>query len=171
MYKLFLGVVSGIALTLAATQVFQATRTEPEPQSPQIASAAAVGLEQSVQQIASELALLRASFDGLNARFDDLEVADHHQAEYMAQGPAVTAPRETGAERPDTMLDPQELALHKEDALHRLSDPGMTLPDFMASAELGELPPEAQDEVMQELVRRFNSGEIDREQFVPGYTY
>ncbi len=171
MDKVFFGMMAGVTLTLTAIHVLQAEKPPSQNKLSQAQTRTTANLEGAVVDIASELALLQAAVDGLNAKIDDYVAAARSEPDNLAQaGPVAGSVNMTG-EHDDSNVDPQVLASQKQDVLNRLVDPGITLPDFVASAELAELPSEAQDEVMQEFVRRFNSGEIDRQQFVPGYKY
>lgn len=173
MYKILFGMMAGVTLTLAATHLFQAEKpaSQNKLSQAQVQAPTAPNLERAVVQIVSELTQLQASIDELNTKVDNLPEPAQYAAE-NATGPRLVAAQvEMTDTQSDNNVDSQVVALQKQDLLNRLGYPGITLPDFMSSEELSELPPDAQDEIMQELVRRFNSGEIDREQFVPGYRY
>jgi len=173
MYRMLFGMMAGVALALVGIYVFQVEKSASQNELSKSQAPTSTNLERAVTEIASELALLQASVDGLNAKISLFPAGARHESENVAQsqpGP-VAAPVDITGLQTDNSVDSQVSALQKQDALNKLVDPGITLPDFMASAQFMELPPEEQEEVMQELVRRFNSGEIDREQFVPGYKY
>jgi FtsZ-binding cell division protein ZapB len=171
MYKMLFGMMAGVTLTLAGTHLFQAEKSASQNKLSQPQTPTAPNLERAVVQIVSELALLQASIDELNAKVDNFPELAQYAAE-NAKGPSLVAAQvEMTDTQSDYNVDAQVVAFQKQDLLNRLGDPGITLPNFMASEELSELPSDARDEIMQELVRRFNSGEIDREQFVPGYRY
>lgn len=171
MYKMLFGMAAGVALTLAGTHVFQVEKPASRNKLTQAQALPAAKLEQAVVQIASELELLQASIDGLNTKVDNIPAPARYATENVSRPGLVTARTEMTDIQNNNNTDPQVVEARKQDLLNRLGDPGVTLPEFMASEELTELQPDAQNEIMQELVRRFNSGEIDREQFIPGYRY
>ena len=45
----------------------------------------------------------------------------------------------------------------------------MTFPKFVASAEFRSLPADIREQVLREVLRRFDAGEINRDTFIPGY--
>jgi len=170
MYKTLIGMLAGALLTLAGTHLFRADEPASQNKLPQAqAPVTTASLDQRLVQIASELALLQASVDRLNAGISHSPAVA--PPENVAQSGPLASPMNATVPKGDNRMDAKELALQKQNALNQSSSAGMTLPDFMASKQFTGLPPEAQDEVMQELVRRFNNGEIDRKQFIPGYKY
>jgi hypothetical protein len=171
MYKMLFGMTAGVALTLAGTHVFQVEKPTSHNELSQAQAPTAANLARAVEQIVSELALLQASIDGLSAKVDNFPGPAQYAAENATRPGLVAAQVEITDAQSNNNVDSQVVALQKQNLLNRLGDPGITLQDFMASEELSELPSDAQDDIMQELVRRFNSEEIDREQFVRGYRY
>ena len=57
----------------------------------------------------------------------------------------------------------------KFDILAALNNSSVTLTDIMESPDMKQLPVELQHEIMEEVVVRFNSGELTKSQFIPGY--
>ena len=53
--------------------------------------------------------------------------------------------------------------------LSSLSNPDNNLNKLVQSADMRSLTPEQQDEIMQEVANRINSGQLSKEQFLPGY--
>lgn len=57
----------------------------------------------------------------------------------------------------------------KRSILTSLSNPGTNLSTLLRSDAMRSLTPEQQDEIMQEIVVQINSGQLSKEQFLPGY--
>ena len=51
-----------------------------------------------------------------------------------------------------------------------LTNQTIDLPALLASEDMNSLPVERQEHVMNEITRRINSGDIDKGQFLPGYS-
>ena len=58
---------------------------------------------------------------------------------------------------------------NKKKIYNDLSDTTKTLPDILNSSEMAALPPQDQQEILDELTRRIDSGELDKTKFLPGY--
>lgn len=58
----------------------------------------------------------------------------------------------------------------KSQLFARLSDPTITFPRFISSDEMRSLPANERERVMKEVTRRLESGEINKETFLPGYS-
>ena len=120
-----------------------------------------------IADLASELVLLRKQINDLGIQINSMPVSYGNPRENNRQ--PVPDPTDNGT-RSDSGDDAQQWLLQEQEALYRLNDYNLTMEEFMASSEFTELPPMVQNRVMQEVVRRFNSGEINRERFLPGYS-
>jgi hypothetical protein len=168
MQKLILGLVAGIVLTLAGVNVFRADSTQTQSGLSRPPPAVPPGHMDWASEIVYELALLRDEMAGIRARLDALPVGQVPEGGTSVQQASVEQSSDSNF-RNKREENPQALAMQKQAALDRLSDFSLSLPEFMGSVEFTGLSPEVQDEVMREVARRFNAGEIDRERFVPGY--
>lgn len=66
-------------------------------------------------------------------------------------------------------LTVDEITEAKNVVYSSLSDPGFTFTQLVSLPELNTLPPAAKKEFFDEVARRIDSGEIDKEAFLPGY--
>lgn len=67
-------------------------------------------------------------------------------------------------------ISSNEITLAKGRIFANLSDTSTSLPDILESADMKNLPADERDEVLGEIARRLDAGEIDKSQFLPGYT-
>lgn len=167
MYRFALGIAAGVALTLVAGNLFL-THKETSRANHLVTSIPIKDRAKGAgDATAKELALLQRSLRELNEKIDRISASSRSSAEAArsdAGGPKGDNDTYSASNENDGAV-----ALKRQAALNKASDFGMTLPDFMESAEFGALSPEAKNQVMEEVVRRFNDGEIDREHFLPGY--
>lgn len=68
-------------------------------------------------------------------------------------------------------LTADEITEAKNVVYSSLSDPGFTFTQLVSLPELNSLPPAAKKEFFDEVARRIDSGEIDKEAFLPGYVH
>jgi hypothetical protein len=61
------------------------------------------------------------------------------------------------------------VAYNKQKILNDASDTTRTLPNILNSSEMATLSSQDQQEILDELARRIDSGEIDKTKFLPGY--
>jgi len=69
----------------------------------------------------------------------------------------------------NTLIDEEEISLTKDKLYAHLTNSTMTLSEFLSSKEIQSLPKADRNEVYNEFVRRFRSGEINKAQLFPGY--
>lgn len=66
-------------------------------------------------------------------------------------------------------LTEKEIDETKDEVYNALLDTNFTLPELLNSEQLNNLPAEAKQQVLDEVARRIDSGEIDKAAFLPGY--
>lgn len=66
-------------------------------------------------------------------------------------------------------LTEKEIDEIKGEVYNALLDTNFTLPELLNSEQLNNLPAEAKQQVLDEVARRIDSGEIDKADFLPGY--
>lgn len=68
-----------------------------------------------------------------------------------------------------TVLTEKEIDDTKDEVYNALLDTNYTLTELLNSEQLNNLPAEAKQQVLDEVARRIDSGEIDKTEFLPGY--
>jgi hypothetical protein len=174
MNRLIAGMAAGAVLTLVGVVLFESNRSVSQGDASPSSRGDTDGVLSAMAAVADELSLLRERIDVLSNSVDSLRVSRNRMPD-KADGHVVSqsqppAPAETDIQA-GAAENPQVSAAQEQAALNRLGDQTLTFPEFASSSEFTSLSPESRNRVMQEVVRRFNSGEIDRTQFVPGYRY
>ena len=157
--NILLGVILAFAFGIALGRL-TASKEEPNASLASPPTIAPLGL---VARLDSIDATLRALAAGLG---QNPQLINSGRAAFNQTPPAYPAPNHDGvvtAERTKVFTEV------KGRILSSLSNPDNNLNKLVQSADMRSLTPQQQDEIMQEVANRINSGQLSKEQFLPGY--
>lgn len=123
----------------------------------------------NVEQLNRQISDLRAQLDHINRTVDSKIENIIQRDTFTASAYSDPSPIEAPVEERDQETDTASYEYTKASLIDSLSDPMVSLHALVESDEMKLLPDRYKQEVMEEVVRRFNAGEIDRYTFIPGY--
>lgn len=115
------------------------------------------------QKSDSQINLIESINVKINHLLDLLQESGRLDMENSAEH-VLTEENEEATHRGDASTD-----MIKGQIYTNLSDTSMTLPDILESNEMRSLPEDEKKEVLAEIARKIDSGELDKTQFLPGY--
>lgn len=136
--------------------------------------------QEVLANISNEIRLLNENILHLGNQIESLAISNAGSGLYNAEAyeknnnaNLIPANDEQAYKEEPTEIDKQaeleKFNMIKSNVLVSLDNPATTLPDILNSTEMKELSDEQRDEVMEEVVYRFNNGYIEKEKFLPGY--
>jgi len=112
-------------------------------------------IEQKLDVILSQLNDLSINIDNQQISYQDMNSRDIETRDEVTNS--------------KINLTEKEIGEAKGDVYNALLDTRFTLTELLNSEQLNSLPSEARKEVLDEVARRIDSGEIDKTSFLPGY--
>lgn len=133
-------------------------------------------LSELLAEMASNIDVLSKEMSNLNSKINEIDSKLYQNNEILLLAKkeySKTYKDKLPAEidKPNVIISESDLEKYevaKTTIYSALVDPSVTLMDITQSDELKSLPVEMQHEVMREIVRRFNSGELNKRHFIPG---
>ncbi len=156
----FFGVSFQYGITLALTDKTPLTNDTSNTVTPHVISE----LEQSIIE---KISLLDYKIDTINYTIEKLSSNNQtHSSQAITETSEAVKPLD---ESEHSFKDNSIVSI-KDRLYSNLSNPMYTLPDILESEEMTSLSQLEQQQILTEIARRIDSGEIDKSQFLPGYS-
>ncbi len=97
--------------------------------------------------------------------YSDLKTA--HEVDAEVESPLETQTNTLSVTKKE--LDGKQVKKIQQHIYDSMLDPGTDITSIVGSEDMQKLSIKDQNTVLQEIARRFNNGEIDRNQLIPGY--
>ncbi len=133
--------------------------------------------QNNIEQLIDEkISILDSKMDTISYSIEKLSLAIH-QPNVSQEISDTNSDTNSDTDKDTESLEESEHAFKdnsivsvKDRLYSNLSNPTYTLPDILDSKEMSSLPKPEQQKVLAEIARRIDSGEIDKFQFLPGYS-
>lgn len=112
---------------------------------------------------------LEATSERIQSSIEDVNVKLGVILQSLDEDRAAGVVRDNAQGPADKTRSKENAAYNKEKIFNDISDTTRTLPNILNSSEMATLSSQDQQEILDELARRIDSGEIDKSKFLPGY--